>query len=84
MLEFKKAELEGQILDLKKAHVKELDAQKKLLDKCEKQNKNINENMMKNTEELLNQMLLPLMEEADKLKRENADLKEQIRQLKGS
>jgi hypothetical protein len=29
-------------------------------------------------------MLMPLMDEADKLRKENADLKEQIRQLKGS
>ncbi len=84
MLEFKKSQLEKQIQDLGKKHAKELDAQKKLLDKCEKKNKNLNKNVMKNIEELTNQMLMPRMDEADKLLKENADLKEQIRQLKGS
>ena len=84
MLEFKKSQLEKQIQDLGKKHAKELDAQKKLLDKCEKKNKNLNEKETKNIDGLINQLLLPMMEEADKLKRENADLKEQIRQLKGS
>lgn len=84
MLEFEKAQLEKQIQDFGKKHAKELNAQKKRLDECEKKNKNLNEKMMKNIEELTNQMLLPLMEETDKLRKENADLKEQIRQLKES
>ncbi|MHC4212815.1 MAG: hypothetical protein ACYSWP_05495 [Planctomycetota bacterium] len=84
MLEFEKSQLEKQIQDLGKTHAKELDDQKKLLDKCEKQNKKLKGKAAEHTEELLNQMLMPLMEEVNELKRENADLKEQIRQLKGS
>jgi peptidoglycan hydrolase CwlO-like protein len=77
ILEFERAQLQAN-------HAKELGDLKKRLDECEKKNKNLNENMMKNIEELTDQMLMPMMEENSKLREEIADLKEQIRQLKGS
>jgi hypothetical protein len=77
LLEFKIAQMETN-------HATELNAKQKLLDKCEEKNKSLSDDVMKNIEDFTNQMLMPMVEEADKLRKENADLKEQIKQLKGN
>ncbi len=84
MLEFEKSKLEGKIADLKTSHANELEEQKQLLDKCEKENKGLRTTLGKKTGQLLNQMLMPLRQQNEELQKENADLKEQIKQLKGN
>ena len=59
-------------------------ATKKLLDECKNENKTLRSKSQEYTDGLLNQMLMPLLEENDKLKKEITDLKEQIKQLKES
>ena len=81
---FEKSKLEEQIVDLKASHANELEEQKQLLDECEKENVILRTDVSENTEQLLNQMLTPLLKEADDLRKENAALKEQIKQLKGN
>ena len=84
MLEFEKAQLEDQIVELGKKQAKELEGQQQLLAKCEKQNEALRINAGKNTGHILNQMLMPLRQQNEELQKENADLKEQIKQLKGN
>lgn len=84
MLEFEKARLKKDIETLKTSHANELEEQKQLLDECEKENKTLRTNVGKNAGQLLNQMLMPLKQQNEELRKENADLKEQIKQLKGN
>ena len=84
ILKSQKADLEQQILDLKKTHAEELEEQKQLLAKCETENATLRTNAGKNAGMLLNQLLMPLRQQNEELQKENADLKEQIRQLKGN
>jgi hypothetical protein len=82
LLEYENGILKKDIEDLKADHAKELDKQTKLLEKCNKDKKELQGGVQKNAEQLINQLLAPMVQENEGLRNENAELKQLIDQLK--
>jgi proteasome assembly chaperone (PAC2) family protein len=74
--------LEVEIEDLKTRHAKELDMQEKLLAKCNEDRAKLQASAQNNAKDLMNQLLSPMLQENEKLRTENAELKQLIDQLK--
>jgi len=76
------AQLKAQIEELKKLHSGEMEKQKKLLDKCMREKKALEEVSTKGIDNYMKDILGPLSDENAKLREENQTLKAQIEKLK--
>jgi len=76
------AQLKAQIEELKKLHSGEMEKQKKLLDKCMREKKALEEVSTKGVDNYMKDILGPLSDENAKLREENQTLKAQIEKLK--
>lgn len=78
LIAIENAQLKQQIEEMKKASAKEIQRQKELLDKCEREKVALEEMSSKGVEEYMKDLIEPLAEENLKLKEEIKTLKTQL------
>jgi hypothetical protein len=76
------AQLKKQVQELKIMHSRQMDRQKKLLEKCQTEKKALEELTDQNINEFMGQASEGALEENTRLRMENAELKSEIEQLR--